>query len=86
MAKEILSMRRRAMNVKDVARFLKAEIAFVYAACNKGDIPFRKITGKLYKFKKTDVLKGLEEEKQNRVVDVDAHVIKYLQQNNILKG
>ena len=72
------------MNVKDVARFLKVETAVVYAACSKGEIPFLKI-GKLYKFKKTDVLKWLEKEKQNKVVDVDAYVSKYLQ-NNILKG
>jgi hypothetical protein len=41
--------------------------------------------GKLYKFKKVDVLKWIEKEKQNKVVDVDAYVSKYLQ-NNILKG
>jgi excisionase family DNA binding protein len=72
------------MNVKDVARFLKVETAMVYAACSKGEIPFLKI-GKLYKFKKVDVLKWIEKEKQNKVVDVDAYVSKYLQ-NNILKG
>ena len=72
------------MNVKDVARFLKVETAVVYVACSKGELPFLKI-GKLYKFKKTDVLKWLEKEKQNKVVDVDAYVSKYLQ-NNILKG
>ncbi len=72
------------LNAKDVARFLKVETAFVYAACNKGEIPFLKI-GKLYKFKKTDVLKWLEKEKQNKAINVDAYVSKYLQ-NNILKG
>ncbi len=72
------------MNVKDVARYLKVETAVVYAACSKGELPFLKI-GKLYKFKKTDVLKWLEKEKQNKVIDVDAYVSKYLQ-NNILKG
>ncbi|MBA2248580.1 MAG: helix-turn-helix domain-containing protein [Chitinophagaceae bacterium] len=72
------------MNVKDVARFLKVETAFVYTACNKGEIPFLKI-GKLYKFKKTDVLKWLEKEKNNKPVDVEAYVNSYLQKN-ILKG
>ena len=71
------------MNVKDVARFLKVETAVVYAACSKGELPFLKI-GKLYKFKKNDVLKWLGKEKQNKVVDVDAYVSKYLQ-NNILR-
>ena len=72
------------MNVKDVARFLKVETAVVYAACSKGEIPFLRI-GKLYKFKKTDVLKWLERRKENKLVDVDAYVSTYLQ-NNILKG
>ncbi|MEP6677183.1 MAG: helix-turn-helix domain-containing protein [Ferruginibacter sp.] len=72
------------MNVKDVARFLKVETAVVYAACSKGELPFLKI-GKLYKFKKTDVLKWLEKAKESKVVDVDAYVSRYLQ-NNILKG
>ena len=72
------------MNVKDIAKFLKVETAVVYAACSKGELPFLKI-GKLYKFKKTDVLKWLEKDKESKVVDVDAYVSKYLQ-NNILKG
>ena len=72
------------MNVKDVARFLKVETAVVYAACSKGELPSLRI-GKLYKFKKRDVLKWLEKEKENKLVDVDAYVSKYLQ-NNILKG
>ena len=72
------------MNVKDVARFLKVETAVIYTACSKGEIPFLKI-GKLYKFKKTDVLKWLEKEKENKLVNVDEYVNKYLQKN-ILKG
>jgi excisionase family DNA binding protein len=72
------------MNVKDVARFLKVDTAVVYAACNKGEIPFLKI-GKLYKFKKGDVLKWLEKEKENKLVDVDEYVNKYLQKH-ALKG
>ncbi len=30
------------INVKDVAKFLKVEVAVVYAACNKGEIPLFK--------------------------------------------
>jgi excisionase family DNA binding protein len=82
--KRTVENKEMLMNVKDVARFLKVETAVVYAACSKGEIPFLK-KGKLYKFKKTDVLKWLEKEKQNKVVDVDAYVSKYLQ-SNILKG
>ncbi len=72
------------ISVKDVARFLKVETAGVYAACNKGEIPFLKV-GKLYKFKKADVLKWLEKDKNNEVFDADEYVNKYLQKN-ILKG
>ena len=72
------------MNVKDVVRFLKVETAVVYAACSKGELPFLKI-GKLYKFKKTDVLKWLEKEKEDKLLNVDEYVNKYLQ-TNILKG
>lgn len=82
--KRIIDNEEMFMNVKDVARFLKVETADVYAACNKGEIPFLKI-GKLYKFKKTDVLKWLKKEKENKLVDVDEYVNKYLQKN-ILKG
>ena len=72
------------MNVKDVAKFLKVETAVVYAACNKGEITFLKV-GKLYKFKKADVLKWLEKDKGNKLIDVDGYVNKYLQKN-ILKS
>ncbi|MEJ7766869.1 MAG: helix-turn-helix domain-containing protein [Chitinophagaceae bacterium] len=72
------------MNVKDVAKFLKVETAVVYAACNKGEIPFLKV-GKLYKFKKADVLKWLEKDKNNKLIDVEEYVNKYLQKNT-LKG
>ena len=72
------------MNVKDVARFLKVETTVVYAACNKGEIPFLKV-GKLYKFKKADVLKWLYKDKGNKLIDGDEYVNKYLQKH-ILKG
>ena len=72
------------MNGIEIAKFWRLKTAVVYAACSKGEIPFLKI-GKLYKFKKTDVLKWLEKDKESKVVDVDAYVSKYLQ-NNILKG
>jgi excisionase family DNA binding protein len=71
------------MNVKDVTSFLKVEPAVVYAACNKGEIPFLKV-GKMYKFKKADVLKWMEKDKKN-LIDVDAYVDKYLQKHT-LKG
>jgi len=72
------------MNVKDVPKFLKVEAAVVYSACNKGEIPFLRI-GKLYKFKKADVLKWLEKDKDRNIVDVDEYVNRYLQKH-VLKG
>jgi excisionase family DNA binding protein len=64
--------------------FLKWKTAVVYAACNKGEIPFLK-GGKLYKFKKADVLMWLEQDKNKQIYDADEYVNKYLQKN-ILKG
>ena len=52
--------------------------AVVYIACNKGEIPLLKM-GKMFKFKKADVLKWLEKEKRNKVVDVDDYINEYLQ-------
>lgn len=72
------------MNVKDVAKFLKVEAPVVYAACNKGEISFLKV-GKLYKFKKADVLKWLDKSKDNKLIDVDEYVNKYMQKHT-LKG
>jgi excisionase family DNA binding protein len=71
------------MNVKDVTRFIKVESAVIYAACNKGEIPYLKV-GKMYKFKKADVLKWVEKDKKS-LIDVDAYVDKYLQKHT-MKG
>jgi excisionase family DNA binding protein len=75
------------MNVKDVANFAGVEPPMIYAACNKGQIQFIKI-GKLYKFKKEEVLKWIEGEKhisqnEKAEIDVDAYVENYLQQNRL---
>jgi hypothetical protein len=59
------------------------EPTVVYAACNKGELPFVKV-GKMYKFKKVDVLKRPEKDR-NKLCDVDAYVSKYLQEHS-LKG
>jgi excisionase family DNA binding protein len=73
------------MNVKDVAKFAGVETPMIYAACNKGQIQFIKI-GKLYKFKKDEVLKWIDGEKhsqQNKEMDVDDYVECYLQQHRL---
>jgi excisionase family DNA binding protein len=69
------------MNVKDVAKFAGVETALIYSACAKGQIKFIRI-GKLYKFKKEEVLKWLnsETENSNRIeINMDEYVEKYLQ-------
>jgi excisionase family DNA binding protein len=73
------------MNVKDVAKFAGVETPLIYAACNKGQIQFIKI-GKLYKFKKEEVLKWIDGESktaQKNEVDVDSFVENYLQQHRM---
>jgi excisionase family DNA binding protein len=75
--------RGQLMNVKEVAKFLNVDIATVYSACSKGEINFLKI-GKLYKFKKENVIKWMDKNKQSGIEDVDEYVNQYLHKN-ILK-
>lgn len=70
------------LNVKDVSAFLKVDNNLIYAACNKGDLPFIKI-GKSYKFKKEDILKWVENSKDKNVIDLDNYVNNYLQKNTL---
>ncbi len=72
------------MTVKEVAQFLKVDPIKIYSACSKGEIRFIKL-GKLYKFKKEDVLRWVQKSKTLPQIDVDDYVEKYLQKN-ILKG
>jgi excisionase family DNA binding protein len=73
------------MNVKEVAKFAGIETPMIYAACSKGQIQFIKI-GKLYKFKKEEVLKWIDGEKDpqgKEQIDVDGYVENYLQQHRL---
>jgi excisionase family DNA binding protein len=83
-AKPASSTEEGLMNVKDVAGFLKVEAAAVYAACNKGELPFVKV-GKMYKFRKTDVLKWLDTQKDIKETNIDSYIGRYLQKDT-LKG
>lgn len=80
--KPVIATQERLLNVKDVAGFLKVETAAVYAACNKGELPFIKI-GKLYKFTKPDVLKWVDAQKDSLETKIDAYVNKYLQKHSL---
>ncbi len=72
------------LNVKDISSLLKIDSSVIYSACNKGEIPFFKI-GKLYKFKKEDIVKWLETNRHRDIVNVDQYVNSYLQKHS-LKG
>ncbi len=78
----IQSKEASLLNVKDVSAFLKVDNNLIYAACNKGDLPFIKI-GKSYKFKKEDILKWVENGKDKNVIDLDNYVNNYLQKNTL---
>ena len=73
------------MNVKDVAKFTGVEPPIIYAACAKGQIQFIKIA-KLYKFKKHEILKWLNGEKEppiHKEINVDEYVDSYLQKHSL---
>ncbi|HEY4936749.1 MAG TPA: helix-turn-helix domain-containing protein [Puia sp.] len=72
------------MNVKELAKFAKVETSVIYSACAKRELKFIKL-GKLYKFRKEDVLEWLNANHSRNGVDVDDYVDKYLQKN-LLKG
>ena len=72
------------MSAKEVADFLKMDINVIYSKCSKGEIPFFKM-GKLYKFKKTEVLEWMKKQESNSPFSVDFYVDRYLQMNT-LKG
>jgi excisionase family DNA binding protein len=72
------------MNVKELARFAKVETSTIYSACARHEIKFLKL-GKLYKFKKDDVMAWLNSKSNGNSIDVDEYVEKYLQKH-VLKG
>ncbi len=72
------------MNVKELVKFAKVEASVIYSACAKRELKFIKL-GKLYKFRKQDVLGWMNSGRPENVIDVDEYVDKYLQKNR-LKG
>ena len=82
--KPVVSPQEALMNVKDIARFLKVETPVVYSACSKGELPFVKV-GKMYKFRKPDVLKWLDTQKDSKETNIDEYISRYLQKHT-LKG
>jgi excisionase family DNA binding protein len=72
------------MNVKELAGFAKVETSSIYSACARNELKFIKL-GKLYKFRKEDVLEWLNAKHSQVGVNVDEYVDKYLQKH-VLKG
>lgn len=72
------------MSAKEVADFLKLDINVIYAKCTKGEIPFFKM-GKLYKFKKSEIVEWVRKQESSSPFSVDDYVERYLQRN-VLKG
>ena len=72
------------MSVKDVANLVKSDIAVVYAACKRNELPHIRL-GKLYKFRKAEVLQWMESQTGKPDSSVDDYVNRYLQKH-VLKG
>ena len=72
------------MSVKEVAEMMKIDSAGVYALCKRNELPYIRL-GKLYKFKKQDVLQWLSAQSGNSNNTVDDYVNRYLQKK-LLKG
>jgi excisionase family DNA binding protein len=72
------------MNVKEAAAFLGIEKHIVYAKCAVGEIPCFRV-GKLYKFRKLELKKWLQEQGAGDEIDVEAIANRYLQKH-VLKG
>lgn len=72
------------MNVKELASFAKVETSSIYAPCAKHELKYIKL-GKLYKFKKQDILDWLNSKQNQNSTNVDEYVEKYLQKH-LLRG
>jgi excisionase family DNA binding protein len=74
----------KIMSAKEVAEFLKLDQNVIYAKCGDGQIPYFKM-GKLYKFKKSEILEWVKKQDASSPFSVDDYVERYLQKNQ-LKG
>jgi excisionase family DNA binding protein len=72
------------ISVKDVAKIVKCDSTVVYAACKRNELPYIRL-GKLYKFRKTEVLQWMTAQKHKPDILVDDYVNRYLQKH-LLKG
>ena len=72
------------ISVKDVAKLVKCDSAIVYAACKRNELPYIRL-GKLYKFRKEEVLQWMKSQTGRPENLVDDYVNRYLQKH-LLKG
>ena len=72
------------MSVNDVAKMVKVDSAVVYAACKRQELPHVRL-GKLYKFRKAEVLQWMKSQTGGPDNLVDDYVNRYLQKH-VLKG
>lgn len=70
------------MTVKQVGQLLNLDPNIIYAKCGKGDIPYFRI-GKGYRFRKADILKWVEGQKEAPEISVDDFVDQYLQKHHL---
>ena len=71
---------KEIMSVKQVSKFLGLDVNIVYTKCSKGDIPYFKL-GRSYRFKKTDIEKWFQGQKEAPEICIDDYVNQYLQKN-----
>lgn len=74
----------RIMNVNEAVGFIGIEKHVLYAKCANGEIPCFRI-GKLYKFKRSELIQWMDGQGLNKKLDTDDFVNRYLQMN-VLKG
>jgi excisionase family DNA binding protein len=74
----------RIMSAKEVADFLKMDLNLLYVKCSRGEMSCFK-TGKLIKFKKTEILKWMRKQDSQATGSIDDIVNRYLQKK-VLRG
>lgn len=72
--------RENIMSAKEAADLLRLNVNVIYSKCSRSEMPFFKM-GKLYKFKKSEVLEWVKRQGENDAFSVDDYVNRYLQAN-----
>jgi excisionase family DNA binding protein len=70
----------RILSAREVADLLKLDINVIYARCARGEMPYFRM-GKLYKFRKSEVLAWIRKQDSSSPFSVDDYVNRYLQEH-----